>query len=419
MRNKFKEFYSATRVDFNNLGEDTIVIFDTNSLLNIYRYSSETSNKFLSALEKISSNIWVPYQVGLEFNLNRKKVMSNINMAPSNLDDEITKILDKCKNQFINGINEYVVKSVDAKDVKNNIIDNFSGKIEGIKEELLNKELESLKILIQTDEDHLNSLINILDGNTGDSYNQEDIKRIIKEGEERYKLSIPPGYEDQKTKKDQITSFNGLVYPSKFGDLIVWKQIIDYANSKENIEKIVFITDDNKPDWWYFIGTQKIGPRAELKNELFREANAELIMINSNAFIQQIEMTDANIVEELVNQDTDWDIFLDELSLISNNKKNIEDDNSKENLSAKFSNLKNRFKDLKDLLEKEINNTYYYNNDIKKLKRLLDKIGNTILGMEFAELVEQIDVESYESYYNRLIELKELIRDVDPFFDIS
>lgn len=52
--------------------EDTLVIFDTNTMLNIYRYSEETKDISIDAMDKIKNNIWIPYQVGLEFNLRRR-----------------------------------------------------------------------------------------------------------------------------------------------------------------------------------------------------------------------------------------------------------------------------------------------------------------------------------------------------------
>lgn len=54
----------------------------------------------------------------------------------------------------------------------------------------------------------------------------------------RYDLRIPPGYKDPEEKDGQ----------AKYGDAILWFQIIDYA--KEKKLPIIFVTRDDKVDWW-------------------------------------------------------------------------------------------------------------------------------------------------------------------------
>lgn len=52
MRETFREFYSS-EVDLKKLTNDVIVVFDTNTLLNIYRYSSDTIGEFIKAIESV------------------------------------------------------------------------------------------------------------------------------------------------------------------------------------------------------------------------------------------------------------------------------------------------------------------------------------------------------------------------------
>lgn len=72
MKSVFREFFHKEEFNFSDLDKSTLVIFDTNTLLNIYRYSNSTQEKFINSVRKIKENIWIPYHVGLEFNLNRK-----------------------------------------------------------------------------------------------------------------------------------------------------------------------------------------------------------------------------------------------------------------------------------------------------------------------------------------------------------
>ena len=41
-------------------------VFDTNVLLNLYRYPKDVSSEFINVLKHIQDRIWIPYNVGLE-----------------------------------------------------------------------------------------------------------------------------------------------------------------------------------------------------------------------------------------------------------------------------------------------------------------------------------------------------------------
>jgi len=115
------------------------------------------------------------------------------------------------------------------------------------------------------------------DEKVGDSFTeQKELEEIFKEGEERYKNNIPPGYKDENEKKNKPNfTYAGLNYIPMYGDLIIWKQIIAKAKT-ENIKSVIFITDDVKEDWWYILdshGRKEIGVRAELREEIYRESD--------------------------------------------------------------------------------------------------------------------------------------------------
>ena len=63
MRNAIKEFIEPSDYERHNLWENAIFVFDTNVLLNLYRYSAKTRNSLLDAFESFKDRIWIPYQV--------------------------------------------------------------------------------------------------------------------------------------------------------------------------------------------------------------------------------------------------------------------------------------------------------------------------------------------------------------------
>jgi hypothetical protein len=61
---------------------------------------------------------------------------------------------------------------------------------------------------------------------------------VAREAPARYVNRLSPGYNDSKNPENSN------------GDLIIWKEILDYCKSKD-IKKAVFITNDCKSDWVY------------------------------------------------------------------------------------------------------------------------------------------------------------------------
>jgi len=128
-----------------------------------------------------------------------------------------------------------------------------------------------------TNDELLDFLSQLFDGKTGDSYTDERLKEIKSEGEERYSLKVPPGYKDD----DKSEALDPM---RKFGDLIVWFQIIDYSKSKK--KPIIFITDDKKEDWWLIQSGKTISPRPELLEEFYRVTKQPFWMYSVDRFIK-------------------------------------------------------------------------------------------------------------------------------------
>jgi hypothetical protein len=100
----------------------------------------------------------------------------------------------------------------------------------------------------------------IFNGKIGKSFNSDEIKKVHSEGDKRYKDKIPPGYKDINKPENE-----------KYGDLIIWKQIIQ--KSKEDEFNIIFVLDDRKEDWWL----EHQGKTISARPELLKEFNSETL----------------------------------------------------------------------------------------------------------------------------------------------
>jgi hypothetical protein len=100
-----------------------------------------------------------------------------------------------------------------------------------------------------------------------------------------------------------------LVCRREYGDLIIWKQIIEklQQDSGTSSKCLLFITDDNKEDWWWVVdsnGKKTIGPRPELLQELKQEVNIQYFyMYTSERFMKFAEKyLDIQVKEESISQ---------------------------------------------------------------------------------------------------------------------
>ncbi len=130
-------------------------------------------------------------------------------------------------------------------------------------------------------------LSSLFEGKITESFSNEQLREIYSEGENRYKLKIPPGYEDEKTKEGN----------KKFGDLILWKQIL--LKAKELKKDVILINDERKTDWWWKIKDgRNMGPRQELVQEMKEDSGVNFHMYSSERFLSYGQ----TFLKEQINQ---------------------------------------------------------------------------------------------------------------------
>lgn len=104
---------------------------------------------------------------------------------------------------------------------------------------------------------------------------------LFEEGEKRYKYLIPPGYIDSKKDEEDITKRR------KFGDLIVWKEMLQHISNKG--KDLIFVTNDVKEDWWELeITKDPIEARKELQKEFKEVTGQEFIMTTAGNFFNYV-----------------------------------------------------------------------------------------------------------------------------------
>jgi hypothetical protein len=75
LRNQFESFYAPREDDIAAAIKTGLVTPDANVLLNLYRFQAGAPDELLGALEKLGERLWIPHQVGLEFQRSRLNVI--------------------------------------------------------------------------------------------------------------------------------------------------------------------------------------------------------------------------------------------------------------------------------------------------------------------------------------------------------
>lgn len=296
MRNLFPGYYQPTVQEFNSLWEEGIFSFDTNVLLHIYRYTPKTRDRFFDIFDKLKERVWIPHQVAFEYQKERFSVISRQSRAY----DEIQKTLDKSLQNLKGELGEYKRHSLIEIE---QIIEIFERAIKKVKKNL-SKAKQKHPNLINFDELR-DKITEMLNNKVGEPYSKDKLKVIYKEAEQRFKESIPPGYKDNKKPE-----------PDKYGDIVLWFQLIDYAKSEK--KPLIFITDDMKEDWWLEHEGKIISPRPELIQEMSFEAGVQFYMYSTDRFMNYAEsflkLTDQQEAieeaREIRIQDTDNQIII-------------------------------------------------------------------------------------------------------------
>lgn len=301
MKNMFKQYdYFYTPEQYKNIWENALFVFDTNTLLNLYRYQEETKNEFLQVLDKISNRIWIPHHVALEFQRNRliviceqKELFSKTKKALGIASKTLSAELEKLKLNKRHSL----IKVDDFNRDINELFTKFEGELDTLKssQQHLSK-ADSLK-------ERLESLFELKVGNA--PKDQKEVDDLYKEAENRYKNKIPPGYLDND--KNDICVDSNLIYKKKYGDFLVWRQLLSYTRENE-IKQVVFITNDLKEDWWskFDASGEKFNqPRPELIDEALHVGGIDdFIMYDSEKFLSSslhylnVEVSD-NAVQEV------------------------------------------------------------------------------------------------------------------------
>lgn len=276
MRKLFPGYYTPSKEEFEKIWQEGLIVFDTNVLLDLYRYSENTVKSLLEVMESLEDRIWIPFQVSKEYHKNLNTVISDqvrkYESSIKTLTDFKKQIDEKRSHPFLS---EELTSEIEA----------FCGKFD--------KELEDKKVTVKQliiNNPIKEKLADLLEEKIGNQFSKEDLEKIYIEGEKRYKEQIPPGFGDIKKP-----------IPDRYGDLIFWKEIL--KKNSETDKPILLITGDKKDDWYLKELGLTIGPRPELIEEFKKDKTNLFYIYPTDKFLKYSkEYLQTQVDEETIKE---------------------------------------------------------------------------------------------------------------------
>ncbi len=284
MRTTFAGWYAKTPEQLKALWDVALIVPDTNILLHLLRHSAEVRSQLIDVFERKEASLWIPYQVGVEFQRRRLDVQQYAFDAYDRIVADLTKFVNQAKDN----LNQYRAHPVIAIERELSALDVFQGDFQN--------RIAAAKAQHSTEDFNVSfaRVTELFTGKVGKKPTPESIAAIHKEGNDRYAKKIPPGFEDAKKAAEG---------GDKFGDLVIWKEMIEKA--KTDKRPVIFVTDDGKSDWWHIHRGRKMGPHPALIEEFQEITGQEFHIYELLQFLRYAAVTGAEIKEESVQKIAD------------------------------------------------------------------------------------------------------------------
>lgn len=271
-----KAVFSRETKPVSDVKDNALIVLDTNALLVPYTVGKEGLDKIRDTYAAIrkQERLYVPGQVAREFAKNRSKKLAELSQQ-FNQKMSDASLPKKGTYPLLESFGEYQ----GLVELENQVGD------------MLKKYRENLKTILDliknwTWNDPVSTMYSELFA--GDVVFDLDIQsedEVLKDLRHRKTHSLPPGYKDASKDDEGI------------GDLLIWLTILEIAKSKKT--HLIFVSGDEKTDWWHRSNGQPLYPRYELVSEFQQHSDGSSFHIISFAKFLELFGASRDIVKEV------------------------------------------------------------------------------------------------------------------------
>lgn len=234
---------------------DCLVCLDTNVLLAPYDLDSDALPEIRATYKRLidEKRLVIPGQVVREFARNRDRRLADLFKTISDQQSRPQEPLTS-RAGFLLGIDAYKkVSELSAQILR--LLSEFREQMASVRDTIRSWQAnDPVSLIYQEFPDDT-----IVDIEIDDA--------LLKEMQYRLDNKVPPGFQDSK--KDD----------NAFGDILIWKSILNAGSSSK--KSLVFVTGEQKNDWWTRSSGISLYPRFELLDEYRRASNGHTFHIIS------------------------------------------------------------------------------------------------------------------------------------------
>lgn len=269
------DIFSVTSEPLSKIKNKAIYFLDTNALLLPYT----TSSKSIAEIEKVykqlidKKHLFIPSQVAREFAKNRPEKIKEIFQQLSRKRSKLPNLYSG-KYPLLSESKPYQ-EAIQLEEAIDSSIKKYAAKLNEVVDQIKNWSWDDP--VTKT----YNSLFNegiIVETSMTEEQIEENLQL-------RYEHKIPPGYKDGGKEDDGI------------GDLLIWLTILEYA--KKLRKDVIFVSGEEKADWFHRSEGQILYPRFELIAEFREKAIKKSFHIIKLSELLEVFGADETVVKEL------------------------------------------------------------------------------------------------------------------------
>lgn len=263
----------ADSVPFEKAKDNALIVLDTNVLLLPYGISKHSLDSIKSTYTRLIKNdrLWIPDRVAREFVKNRPAKIQELYLA---FNRRKGPSFNKDSRPMIERIEKFKeIKSIEEK--FNKLAEEHKAAVSGVLEEIKSWQWDDPVTLLYKALGFKDIIVEIID----------DRAEIHKEHSSRFANGTPPGYKDS-AKEDQ-----------GIGDYLIWRAICQLGESKK--KNLIFVTGEEKSDWWLVSEGQCLYPRFELVDEYSRKSGGGSFHIIRFSGLLELFGADSDSIQEI------------------------------------------------------------------------------------------------------------------------
>ncbi|MBS1983495.1 MAG: DUF4935 domain-containing protein [Bdellovibrionales bacterium] len=272
--------FTAKPLTLEGVKETACIVLDTNTLLVPYASGAQTLSEIETTYRRLldAGRLLIPAQVAREFTRNRVKKLSELHQKLFRRRSDL--------RSFQQGPYPLLETATEYSEVR---------KLEKELDALVGRYREALTVVIDKVASwEWNDPVSLLYSRLFPEKIVIDMTRPLEkvrdEHASRYRNQIPPGYKDNAKDDEGI------------GDLLIWLTILEIGAARK--QSVIFVSGDEKADWWHRSENQHLYPRYELVDEFRRASHGHSFHIVRFSRLLELFGASANVVAELREEES-------------------------------------------------------------------------------------------------------------------